>query len=406
MPTIAIVSLIAGFIGGFGAHFIQPVMFGATSVFAVFQGGSGASTFSGGLIYSPGGTTPLNSTSSPTIGWLNATSSATSTFAGGVQAATLNITSGTSTFANGIQLSAGCFRLPSGSCLTSGGSGTVTNIATTYPITGGPITTTGTLALAFGTTTSNLWALLQTFTNGFISNASSTITTGLFSMNGGASTTAFTVTGSATSTFAGGIDFTRFNQTATSTGSQGINLSGGCFSVNGTCLSSSAVTPGVVLLNTLTATSNTPYLFDTTSFTSTYKTYQIIFTNIIPVTTSNDFFIRVSTNGGASYAATSYINSTADTDAVYLLISDGSAGVTSSNDPVTGFSGVGYLHNPLSTTTDKFFSGGGTTFAVGGISANDIFAGAYDSITPVNAIQFRFGTGNIATGTIQILGIR
>lgn len=48
---------------------------------------------------------------------------------------------------------------------TAGGSGTVTNIATTYPITGGPITTTGTLALAFGTTTSNTWAGTQTFTN-------------------------------------------------------------------------------------------------------------------------------------------------------------------------------------------------------------------------------------------------
>lgn len=216
----------------------------------------------------------------------------------------------------------------------------------------------------------------------------------------------FSTSTTATSTYASGISFTRFNQTATSTGSQGINLTGGCFSVNGTCLSSSATTPAIVLLNTLTATSNTPYLFDTTSITSTYKTYEFVFTNIIPANTSNDFFIRVSTNGGASYASTGYINSTADTDAVYLLVSDGSAGVVSSNDTVTGFSGIGYLHNPLSTNTDKFFSGGGTTFAVGGISANDTFAGAYDSITAVNAIQFRFGSGNIATGSIRVLGIK
>lgn len=45
------------------------------------------------------------------------------------------------------------------------GSGTVTQINTTYPVTGGPITTTGTIALAFGTTTSNTWAGTQTFTN-------------------------------------------------------------------------------------------------------------------------------------------------------------------------------------------------------------------------------------------------
>ena len=54
-----------------------------------------------------------------------------------------------------------------------GGSGTVTNIATTYPITGGPITTTGTLSLAFGTTTTNTWAH-QIFSSLFATNASST----------------------------------------------------------------------------------------------------------------------------------------------------------------------------------------------------------------------------------------
>ena len=59
-------------------------------------------------------------------------------------------------------------------CDSSGG-GTVTSIATTYPITGGTITTSGTLDLAFGTTTPNTWSDLQTFTSG-ISVSSDTIT--------------------------------------------------------------------------------------------------------------------------------------------------------------------------------------------------------------------------------------
>ena len=54
-----------------------------------------------------------------------------------------------------------------------GGSGTVTNIATTYPITGGPITTTGTLSLAFGTSTTNTWAH-QIFSSLFALSASTT----------------------------------------------------------------------------------------------------------------------------------------------------------------------------------------------------------------------------------------
>lgn len=66
-----------------------------------------------------------------------------------------NFDTATSTFSSsgGIKLSGGCFAMPSGACLTSGGSGTVTNIATTFPILGGPITTTGTLTFG-GLTTS------------------------------------------------------------------------------------------------------------------------------------------------------------------------------------------------------------------------------------------------------------
>jgi len=53
--------------------------------------------------------------------------------------------------------------LPSGaSCLAGGGSGTVTNIATTAPLGGGPITTTGTLTCTTCATTTNGGALTAT----------------------------------------------------------------------------------------------------------------------------------------------------------------------------------------------------------------------------------------------------
>lgn len=48
---------------------------------------------------------------------------------------------------------------------TGSGAGTVTSIATTYPVQGGAITTTGTISLAFGTTTANSWSMLQSFSN-------------------------------------------------------------------------------------------------------------------------------------------------------------------------------------------------------------------------------------------------
>lgn len=60
-------------------------------------------------------------------------------------------TTATSTFANGVTISAGliqapCFSNNGTSCITgAGGSGTVTQVNTTWPILGGPITNTGTL---------------------------------------------------------------------------------------------------------------------------------------------------------------------------------------------------------------------------------------------------------------------
>ena len=65
------------------------------------------------------------------------------------------------------------------------GAGTVTSIATTYPITGGTITTTGTLSLAFGTTTSNTWAGTQTFTNNIVGNLTGTASGNLTTIGSG-----------------------------------------------------------------------------------------------------------------------------------------------------------------------------------------------------------------------------
>ena len=89
-----------------------------------------------------------------------------------------------------------------------GGSGTVTQVNTTYPVTGGPFTTSGTIALAFGTTTANSWSALQ-----MLNGQASTTQLSVFNNSyfGGNSTTTISSTGAittplyATSTFNGGL---------------------------------------------------------------------------------------------------------------------------------------------------------------------------------------------------------
>lgn len=90
-----------------------------------------------GWMYTTGGTNFLNSSTSPTVNYITATStSATSTFSWGIQANLLNIIStiSSSTFANGINLTKGCFAI-NGSCVGgSSGAGTVTSVTGTWPI--------------------------------------------------------------------------------------------------------------------------------------------------------------------------------------------------------------------------------------------------------------------------------
>jgi len=113
-----------------GTNILQPLISGAT---ALIKGDRYQAT---------------STTASSTLPWLDT-----------VRLSISSITAG-----DCVKASTGGFLVGTGApCGT--GSGTVTQVNTTYPVTGGPFTTSGTIALAFGTTTSNTWAGTQTFTN-------------------------------------------------------------------------------------------------------------------------------------------------------------------------------------------------------------------------------------------------
>lgn len=84
---------------------------------------------------------------------------------------TINISpTATSTFGSGVNIRTGCFAINS-VCLSAGGSGTVTSIATNNGLTGGTITTSGTIGLA----TINA-GVLSAVTNGSIPTSQATST--------------------------------------------------------------------------------------------------------------------------------------------------------------------------------------------------------------------------------------
>jgi hypothetical protein len=193
---------------------------------------------------------------------------------------------------------------------------------------------------------------------------------------------------------------------------------------NVTAVPSGAVEGGnMVLLSTQTASGDASISF-TTGIDSTYKEYMFIFNNIHPSTSAN-FSFNLSTDGGSSYNVTKtstnfgayHIETGTDTLLSYDTSQDlaqstdyqkltmgGSAGA---NDADRSFSGTLTLFNPSNTTYVKHFISN-SNFMDSNASAytvNAYVAGYGNTTSAINAIDFKFASGNIDDGTIQMFGI-
>ncbi|HEY4514246.1 MAG TPA: hypothetical protein VJH69_02880, partial [Candidatus Paceibacterota bacterium] len=178
---------------------------------------------------------------------------------------------GTTTFAGGLSLSGGCL-VVNGSCVGGSGSGDVgsgtagqfayfASDGTTVAATSSIFVASTTGNIGIGTTSPysklSVWGVNTTSgvrafevvnsastTSFAVDNAGNATIAG--TLSGGTSTlTNLIVSNTSTSTIAGGLSSLYLNVTgtsATSTFARGIDIAGGCFSINGSCLGSGAVT--------------------------------------------------------------------------------------------------------------------------------------------------------------------
>ena len=183
------------------------------------------------------------------------------------------------------------------------------------------------------------------------------------------------------------------------------------------------------LIKTITASSDSTIDFvDGTSsvvLDSTYKEYIFIFNNIHPATNNANFTFNGSDDDSShSYDVT---KTTTAFDAFHkedgsnqnlnyrtsediaqgtgfqTLTLDG--GVGNNNDD--NFNGELFLFNPSSTTFVKHFIAK-TTHGYNASPAfvmNSYIAGYFNTTADITAIQFKFASGNIDAGTIQLIGI-
>ena len=175
----------------------------------------------------------------------------------------------------------------------------------------------------------------------------------------------------------------------------------------------------LVHIKTLTASSSATLSFvhgtDGVVLDSTYPIYKFEFINMHPDAGDAQFGFQVSINAGSAYG----VNITSSAIEVY----HGGVQYAGGNDLAQGtglqfitntvyhsraeesMNGTLHLFNPSSTTFVKHFMSrasrmNNTNFI------EHLHGGYVNSTSAVDAIQFKFAAGNIATGTIKLYGIK
>ena len=188
---------------------------------------------------------------------------------------------------------------------------------------------------------------------------------------------------------------------------------------NVTAYNASVATGGMKLISTQTA-SNSASISFTTGIDSTYKEYQFWFIDIDAVTSNSLFTFNLSTDGGSNYNVTKTTtwfysaHNESDTDA--FVAYEGSLDLAQStafqpigngqnSESKTCSAGSLTLFNPASTTYVKHFISNVNSRNPNPYSTSDFVAGYGNTTSAVNAVQFKFASGNINAGTILMYGI-
>ena len=177
----------------------------------------------------------------------------------------------------------------------------------------------------------------------------------------------------------------------------------------------------LTLISSQTASASASISF-TSGIDSTYRTYLFKFINLHPSASDARLTFNLSTDGGSNYnvtKTTTSFYSTHQENAGYAELSytTGSdlaqstayqritSGLSNDNDSAT--SATLHLFAPSSTTYVKHFMSVSNYFNVDSPagSYNFYIAGYGNTTSAVNAVDFKFDSGNIDDGTIHMYGI-
>jgi hypothetical protein len=183
-------------------------------------------------------------------------------------------------------------------------------------------------------------------------------------------------------------------------------------------LPASIPTGALTLISTQTASNSSSISF-TSGIDSTYDSYVFKFIDIHPATDGSNITFQCSTDSGSTYATTVtstyfqafHFENDSGANLEYAAAKD-LAQSTSFQNIATGigndndqnYSGSLQLYNPSSGTFVKHFIVNGNSADASDISINQIPAGYFNTISAIDAIQFKMSSGNF-DGIIKMYGV-
>ena len=198
-----------------------------------------------------------------------------------------------------------------------------------------------------------------------------------------------------------------------------INLANNNSLANITALPSGISGGAMTLLATQTASGSANLSF-TSGIDDTYDSYVFKFIDIHPVTNAANFRFQASTNTGTSYGITatdtffaaihSEDNSQASL-AYYgsLDIAQGTGFIDLGGDTGNGndecLAGQLTIYSPSSTTFVKHFISRASVYNNTPMMVDAFVGGYFNTTTAIDAIQFKFDSGNIDSGVIKLYGV-
>lgn len=163
-----------------------------------------------------------------------------------------------------------------------------------------------------------------------------------------------------------------------------------------------------VLLETLTASASAS-LVNAVAWDSTYAAYEIMFDHILPATATNTGLIQV--HSGGAYKTSGYLSvvSTDDSGGTTGAATTGTTNIPITRSAVVGNAGVGIsgtitVVNPSSVNVHPFL--GRVGFEGASAFYGSTVSGAWNTGAAIDGFKFLFASGNIASGSIRVYGIK